>query len=54
MIYEHRTYTVLPGKTDEEIARVTDWFPVIEKYGAKVVAGIFQTVIGDSNEVSSE
>ena len=52
MIYEHRIYTVIPGKTEEEISRITDWFPIIEKCGAKVVAGIFQTVIGDSNELS--
>ena len=52
MIYEHRIYTVIPGKMEEDISRVIEWFPVIEKYGAKFVAGIFQTVIGDSNEIS--
>ena len=52
MIYEHRIYTVLPGKAEEEVDRLTKWAPVIEKHGAKIVAGIFQTVIGDSNQVS--
>lgn len=52
MIYEHRIYTVIPGMAEAELARVTEWFPIVEKCGGKVIAGIFQTVIGDSNEIS--
>ncbi len=52
MIYEHRIYTVIPGMAEAELARVTEWFPIVEKCGGTVIAGIFQTVIGDSNEIS--
>lgn len=52
MIYEHRTYTILPGKTAEFVegfGRVPA--PLFEKYGAKVV-GVWTTDLGGlSNEV---
>ena len=52
MIYEHRIYTVIPRRAELLIAHINEWFPVMEKYGVKVAAGIFQTVIGDENEIS--
>ncbi len=52
MIYEHRIYTVIPRRAELLISHINEWFPVVEKYGVKVVAGIFQTVIGDDNEIS--
>ena len=52
MIYEHRICTVIMGKEDEFIARVNEYLPRFEKYGAKVIGGIFRTIIGDSNEIS--
>ena len=52
MIYEHRIYTVIPRKAELLISHINEWFPVMEKYGVKVVAGIFQTVVGDDSEIS--
>lgn len=52
MIYEHRIYTVMPHRAEALIAAINEWFPIVEKYGVKVIAGIFQTVIGNENEVS--
>jgi hypothetical protein len=52
MIYEHRTYTILPGKTAEFVeafGRIPA--PLFEKYGAKII-GVWTTDIGGaSNEV---
>jgi len=41
----------MPGREEALIARINEWFPIIEKYGVKVI-GIFQTVVGNSNEIS--
>lgn len=52
MIYEHRIYTFIPGKEAELIAKFNEFFPIVERYGGTVVAGVFQTVVGDSSELS--
>lgn len=53
MIYEHRTYYVLPGKTQQfvaDFARVPKG--LLEQYGAKLV-GMWTTAVGgQSNEVT--
>ena len=50
MIYEHRTYYILPYKMPEFIeAFGTMIVPLIEKHGAKLI-GAWQTAIGQNNE----
>ena len=49
MIYEHRSYTLQPGKRAEFIQRFARFMPLFEKYGAKVI-GVWQTDVGNSNE----
>ena len=50
MIYEHRTYTILPGKMEEYVETFGKIIvPLFEKHGAKLV-GVWQTEIGQSNE----
>ncbi len=52
MIYEHRTYHVLPGKVQkfvDDFERVPKG--LLEKYGATLV-GMWTTAIGDSSEVT--
>ncbi len=50
MIYEHRTYSVLPGKMSEfcEVFG-NEIVPLFPKHGAKLI-GTWQTAIGQSNE----
>jgi len=50
MIYEHRTYNILPGKMEEFIGAFGEIIvPLFEKHGAKLV-GAWQTDIGQSSE----
>ena len=49
MIYEHRSYSLLPGKRQEFIETFEKFMPNFDKYGAKVV-GVWQTDIGENNE----
>ncbi len=49
MIYEHRTYYILPGKMAEHIEAFGTLIPVFAKHGAKMI-GAWQTSIGNSNE----
>jgi hypothetical protein len=51
MIYEQSIYTVIPGKEKTLVKHMSEVFPFVEKYGGKVM-GIFQTTIGNSNEIS--
>jgi len=50
VIYEHRSYSLLPGKKAEFIqefgAKIT---PLFDKYGVKLV-GAWETDVGESNE----
>lgn len=52
MIYEHRIYTVRPGKDAALMARFKEFFPIVERYGGKICGGIFYTAVGDSSEIS--
>ena len=52
MIYEHRIYTFRPGKEAALIDRFHEFFPIVERYGREICAGIFKTAIGDSSELS--
>ncbi len=45
MIYELRTYTVLPRKMPVEVELLEKVVPIFEKYGITVV-GLWTTVIG--------
>ena len=48
MIYEYRTCKVRHGFEKMFIeTRVVPWLPIAEKYGAKIVGGIYQPEIGD-------
>ncbi len=49
MIYEHRSYILLPGKKAEFIETFAKLMPLFDKHGAKVV-GVWQTDVGESNE----
>jgi len=50
MVYEHRTYNILPGKMPEFVEAFGEMIvPLFEKYGAKLV-GAWQTAIGQNNE----
>jgi hypothetical protein len=50
MIYEHRTYNILPGKMPEFVEAFGNMIvPLFEKHGAKLV-GAWQTAIGQNNE----
>lgn len=50
MIYEHRTYSILPGKMPEFVESFGSIIrPLFEKHGAKLI-GCWQTSIGQSNE----
>ncbi|MFC1993415.1 NIPSNAP family protein [Chloroflexota bacterium] len=50
MIYEHRTYNILPGKIPEFIEAFGKMIvPLFEKHGAKLI-GAWQTHIGQNNE----
>lgn len=51
MVYEHRTYYLLPGKMQEFLEAFSQTpAKLFEKHGAKLV-GFWTTVIGQSNEV---
>lgn len=50
MIYEHRSYTLLPGKKAEFIESFARLMPLFDKHGAKVI-GVWQTDVGESNEI---
>lgn len=51
MIYEHRTYYLLPGKLQEFVEAFAETpAKVFEKHGAKLV-GFWTTDIGQNNEV---
>ena len=49
MIYEHRTYNLLPGKMAEFVEAFGTIVPLFEKHGAKLI-GAWQTFIGQNNE----
>jgi len=50
VIYEHRTYYVLPGKMNAFVASFADVIvPLTEKHGGKLV-GAWQSSIGRNNE----
>lgn len=50
MIYEHRTYNILPGMMPAFVEAFGSMIvPLFEKYGAQLV-GAWQTVIGQNNE----
>lgn len=50
MIYEHRTYNILPGKMPEFIKAFGDMIvPLFKKHEAKLI-GSWQTAIGQNNE----
>ena len=49
MIYEHRTYYILPGKMPEFTEAFGTIVPLFEKHGAKLI-GAWQTAIGQNNE----
>ena len=50
MIFEHRTYNIVPGKMPEFIKAFGDMIvPLFEKHQAKLV-GSWQTSIGQNNE----
>ena len=49
MIYEHRTYNILPGKMAQYVDVFGNLFHLFEKHGAKVI-GVWQTAIGQNNE----
>ena len=49
MIYEHRTYSILPGKMGEFTEAFGTIVPLFAKHGAKMI-GAWQTSIGTSNE----
>ena len=49
MIYEHRTYSILPGKMGEFTEAFGTIVPLFAKHGAKMV-GAWQTSIGSNNE----
>lgn len=49
MIYEHRSYTMLPGKKAEFIESFARFMPLFDQYGAKVI-GVWQTDVGEGNE----
>ena len=50
MIYEHRTYNILPGMMPAFVEAFGSLIvPLFEKYGAKLV-GSWQTAIGQNNE----
>lgn len=52
MIYEHRTYYLLPGKLPEFLAAFESTpLKVFERHGAKMV-GFWTTEIGQSNEIT--
>lgn len=50
MIYEHRSYTLLPGKKAEFIQSFGKLMPLFDRHGAKVV-GVWHTDVGESNEI---
>ncbi len=52
MIYEQRVVKGIPGKEEEFIGRARKWLSIAKKCGARVTTGIFQTIIGDTNEFS--
>ena len=52
MIYEQRIAKALPGKEEEFVGRARKWLAIAQKHGARVTAGIFQTIIGDTSEFS--
>jgi len=50
MIYEHRTYYILPGKMEEFVQTFGDIIlPLLKKHGAELI-GSWQTEIGQGNE----
>lgn len=50
MVYEHRTYNILPGKMPEFVEGFGNTMvPLFEKHGAKLI-GAWQTAIGQNNE----
>ena len=49
MIYEHRSYTIMPGKREEFVRVFGRFMPLFDKYGAKVV-GVWRTDVGEQNE----
>ncbi|MFC1945220.1 NIPSNAP family protein [Chloroflexota bacterium] len=50
MIYEHRTYTILPGKMAEFVeAFGKSIAPIFPRYGAKLI-GAWRPSIGQNNE----
>ena len=49
MLYEHRSYFILPGKLPDFIARFGTFVPMFDEYGAKLIAA-WQTAIGQNNE----
>ena len=52
MIYEHRTYYLLPGKLPEFLTAFEGTpMKVFERHGAKLV-GFWTTEIGQSNEIT--
>ena len=51
MIYEGRIAITIPGKEELFLNRVMkDYFPMVKKHGGNPI-GVFQTVIGESDEV---
>ncbi len=50
MVYEHRTYNILPGKMPEFVEAFGNMIvPLFKKHGAKLI-GAWQTAIGQNNE----
>ena len=49
MIYEHRSYYILPGKLSEFTERFGGLVPLFEEHGGKLV-GAWQSSIGQNNE----
>ncbi len=49
MIYEHRTYYILPGKMSAFTEAFGTMVPLFGKHGAKFI-GAWQIAIGQSNE----
>ena len=49
MIYEHRSYYILPGKLPEFTEVFGTLIPIFEKYGAKLI-GAWQNAVGQNNE----
>ena len=50
MVYEHRTYNILPGKMPEFVEGFGNMIvPLFKKHGAELI-GAWQTAIGQNNE----